>query len=104
MTDPISSGMLPDYHLITVFEAANDTLKEVYVGTTSLLIDQVIRGFQVNPPRAAKHWKKDQRILFRCVEYSIAIKDAAAFIEAYIRSDALKGWKVLREIPANNPG
>lgn len=95
--------MLPDHHLITVYEAANDTRREVYVGTTNLLIDQLIRAFHSFLPRVARHWKKEDRILFRCVEYSIPVSEARKFIDGYAKSDALKGWKVLRDEPAARP-
>lgn len=81
---------------MTVFEAVNETLREVFVGTTDHLFDRLIDEFRACPPRAVAHWSAGERLSFRCVEYAVPNQDAERFIDGYAQSDALKGWKVLR--------
>lgn len=86
----------PSRQLVTVFEAVNETRKEIFVGVSDLLIDQLERAFQSSPPKSVQHWTSDDRILFRSIEYSVAAKETDDFIDAYLRNDALKGWKTFR--------
>lgn len=88
---------LPEHHLICVFEAANDSRKEVYLGTSRHLIGQLVRDFAARLPRAVRHWRKEDRVRLRCLEYSIQAGEAGAFIDAYARSGALEGWTVRRD-------
>ena len=88
---------LPQHHLICVFEAANDTLKEVYLGTSRHLIGQLTRDLAARLPRGVRHWRKEHRIRVRCLEYSIQAGEAGAFMDAYARSGALAGWTVRRD-------
>ena len=88
---------LPEHHLICVFEAANDTLKEIYLGSSRHLMGQLNRDFVARFPRAVRHWLKEHRIRLRCLEYSIQSGEAGAFIAAYAESEELKGWKVRRD-------
>lgn len=85
----------PGHHLVSVYEAANDTLKEVYVGITTLLMERLVKGFQTSPPPAVACWKRKHRVLFRIVRYIIPYRKAAPFIRAYLQSGSLAGWKVL---------
>ncbi|MBI3299276.1 MAG: hypothetical protein HYZ75_14000 [Elusimicrobia bacterium] len=89
-------GSLSGAHLVTVFEAVNTDLKEVYVATTQLLSDALGKDFLARPPKAVAHWMPEHRVLFRCIEYSIAVSDAEAFIDHYSKSDILVGWKVFQ--------
>lgn len=82
---------------MTVFEATNDTLREVYIGTTERLMERLVDEFERRPPARTAHWDKAHRIGFRCVEYAIPASDARAFIDNYASSEALSGWKILRD-------
>ncbi len=87
----------PQHHLVSVFEAVNDTVKEIYLGTTTLLSDQLAAQFPRTPPPATAHWESRHRVFVKVVEYSIPLKDARAFIDHYADSAAAAGWKVLKE-------
>jgi hypothetical protein len=81
--------------LVTVFEAANDTTKELYVGVTSLFIDAVIRSHYRRPPREIAHWAREHQISYRCVEYAMPRDAASEFVKNYTQSTAVKGWKTV---------
>lgn len=83
--------------LVAVFEASNVTRKEIYAGTTALLLDRLVKDFQASPPKAASHWRKDDEIAYHCVEYALPPGDAEAFLEGYARTAAILGWKVVRD-------
>ena len=80
--------------LVTVYEAINETLKEVYVGTTSLFIDQLGARFLTRLPPNVAHWRADHNILYHAVEYAIYRRDAAEFIDRYAKSASLETWRV----------
>jgi hypothetical protein len=94
---PPPAKSTPQHHLVSVFEAVNDSAKEIYLGTTILLSEQLTAQFQRTPPPAVAHWKPGQRVFVKVVEYSIPLKDARAFIDHYAESAASAGWAVLKE-------
>lgn len=88
---------------MTVFEAVNETLREVFVGATEHPFDRGIDEFRSRPPRAVAHWRMGERLSFRCVEHEVPSHDAERFIDGYAQSDALRGWKILRTaVPARS--
>jgi hypothetical protein len=87
----------PPQNLVSVYEAVNDTLKEIYLGTSNLLSEQLVRDFASSPPAPVAHWTAGQRIVVNIVEYSIPAGDAERFIAHYASSAASAGWKTLRE-------
>lgn len=88
---------------MTVFEAVNETLREVFVGATDHGFDRGIDEFRACPPRAVAHWGPGARLSFRCVECAVPDRDAERFIDGYAQSDALRGWRVLRTaVPARS--
>lgn len=99
-----AAGPLPEQHLVTVFEAVNETLREVYVGTTTHLVEVLTRLFLERPPGGVRHWSTAHKITVRCVEYSVAVHDVSEFIEAYAGSEALRSWKVIRQRSPPGPG
>ncbi|MBI5202720.1 MAG: hypothetical protein HY925_14100 [Elusimicrobia bacterium] len=88
---------VPEQYLVTVFEASNETLRELYVGTTTHLVEVLTRLFLERPPARVSHWRSTHRISIRCVDYSVAVHDVDDFLEAYAASEALKPWKVIRQ-------
>ena len=87
----------PRHRLVSVYEAVNDSLKEIYLGTTTLLSDQLAAQFPRTPPPATAHWEAGHRVFVKVVEHSIPLKDAHAFIDHYSGSAASSGWRVLKE-------
>ncbi len=82
--------------LVTIFEASNDTTKELYVGITSLLIDALIRSHYRHLPHEISHWAREHQVSYRCVEYAMPRGEASDFVKHYQRSTSAKGWKTLR--------
>jgi hypothetical protein len=95
MSEPrVTDTALP---LVAVYEAINDSLRETYVGTTSLPFDAVASHFRRNPPPAAAHWKTEQKVIVNIVEDSLRLNDALDFIQHYAASLEAVGWRALRE-------
>lgn len=85
----------PDHHLITVFEARNPALRELYLGTTTLLSPSLIDEFAARPPRAIRHWRPQQGAELRCLVYAIPFSEAKGFVAKYARLKRRRSWKVL---------
>jgi len=81
--------------LMLVFEAVNDTLKEAYVGATSLPLSIVERRHQENPPPELAHWGPDHAISYRCVESGLSAQETPTFLASYAHTNARFGWKTV---------
>jgi hypothetical protein len=88
---------LPQHHLVTVYEVVNETLREVYLGTTSLLAPQLAAEFKRRPPRAIAGWRTSDRMLLRCLVYAIPLREAQAFIRKYALLGRRRARRVLVE-------
>jgi hypothetical protein len=89
---------------ITVFEAANDDLKEVYVAWTRLPIFQAIAELGEEPPPTIAHWKpRRQRISFRSLEFDQSVEAARAFIVHRVRKRLPEGWKYVIDPSSREP-
>jgi hypothetical protein len=82
------------HHLVMVYEAVNEDLHEIFVDSSSLLMESLVREHAKKPPKVIAHWSKDQRVSYRAVAYSVPVKDVRAFVENYAKSGAMEGWKV----------
>jgi hypothetical protein len=79
----------------TVYEAVNDTLREVYVGMSSAGMHHVMtRRGHARPP-AIHHWQPDHAVSYRSVEFSLAASYAVDFVAAHAKTLARPGWTVL---------
>ena len=81
--------------LVTVYEAANETLKEVYLESSQLPISQIARFLRSDPPPRLSHWRPEHLVQYRAVA-TLPKRDAEAFIARYAESGAPAGWRVLR--------
>jgi hypothetical protein len=89
---------------ITVFEAANDDLKEIYVAWTRLPIHQAIGELGDEPPAVIAHWKpRRQRISYRSLEFDQSTDSARAFIARHLRKRLPEGWKFVLDPDARDP-
>lgn len=86
----------PDHYLVTVYEARNPALHELYLGTTSLLSERLVQEFSANPPRSIRHWQPEHRSHVRCIVYAIPGAEARGFIRKYSRDKRRRSWRVLR--------
>jgi hypothetical protein len=79
-----------------VYEAINETFKELFVGSTDLPIGQLETRHKNGLPAAIAHWKLGaERIIYREVE--LELSDAKAFVERYALSMQKNGWKSITE-------
>lgn len=83
---------------ITVFEAANDDLKELYVTRTALPIFQAIAEISTKPVPAIRHWMPQrQQISFRSLAFNLTEESAQAFIARHIAERLAQGWTLLTD-------
>jgi hypothetical protein len=87
----------PDPSKVTVFEAVNETLKEFYIGTTTLPAWELENLSQNVAFRKNTHWEQRQQIVYRVVEEGLSLDEALAFIKSYAKTALRTGWKVVIE-------
>lgn len=90
---------MPDQRF-TIYEASNETLKELYVGMTSLSLHQVMTKFRGRRPPEISHWNSDHAVSYQIVESSLAASHAADFVVAHAAKAKRPGWTVI----AGSPG
>lgn len=79
-----------------VYEAINETLKELFVGLTELPMNQLEARHKGGLPTAIAHWKLGvEQIVYREVEPDLA--DPKAFVEGYAHNMAKNGWTSITE-------
>lgn len=79
-----------------VYEALNETLKELFVGLTELPLNELEARHKSGLPAVIAHWKLGaERIIYREIEPDLS--DAKAFVEGYARNMAKNGWKSITE-------
>ena len=79
-----------------VYEARNETLKELFVGLTKLPLNELEARHKGGLPAAIAHWQLgSQRIIYQEVEPDL--DDAKAFVENYARNMENNGWKSITE-------
>lgn len=83
--------------LVTVFEIVNDTLREAFVGTTSLPIHELIRQHEAALPKKIAHWDRRHKIQYRSLEFSLSPETARAFIAGYAKSMERMTWRLIRD-------
>jgi hypothetical protein len=76
-----------------VFEAVNDTLKESFVGATSLPLSIIERRHHENPPEAMAHWEDSHIVHYRCVESGLSARETTIFLKSYANTSEKFGWK-----------
>jgi hypothetical protein len=82
--------------LVTVYEARNPDLREIYLGTTTFLSERLVAEFAAHPPNPIRHWKPEHLADVRCIVYAIPGAEARGFIRKYSRDRRRRSWRVLR--------
>lgn len=86
---------------ITVFEAVNEDLKEVYVTWTSRPIFEAMSDLGKEPPKILSHWKTTRhRVTFRSLEFDLSEELARAFIARHASKQLQSGWRYILDSPA----
>ena len=82
---------------LTVYEAANDALRELYIGVTAKDLRQATLDFAAAPPRAIAHWRADPPKALRYLASGLDKAEVRAFVDGYVRQPLLKTWTVIRD-------
>jgi hypothetical protein len=77
----------------TVFEAANENTREIFVGMTAAPMFEAERALRAAPPAAIKHWDFNDVRDFRSVEFDLSEENARQFIEGYARTTPPLDWR-----------
>ena len=87
----------------TVFEAVNDTIKEIFLGTTDAGMEEVVDQHQASLPERIAHWKPDHRVRYRGVEFMLTAGQARKRVVSYGRAVDRPGWTVVSGPPDPRP-
>lgn len=82
---------------VSIYEAINATLKEVFVGMTSEGMHKVLTRHRTKGPPEIAHWQPEHEISHRSVQPNMAPSHAADFVAEHAKALALErpGWTIL---------
>jgi hypothetical protein len=84
----------------TVFEAANEELKEIYITSTSSAIYEAMADFARSLPAVVRHWKPERHhIHFRSLEFELSKEQAAEYIKRRMGQLQPVGWRLIADAP-----
>lgn len=79
-----------------VVEAANDTLKELFIFTSSQTVEELRMAHESRAPRPISHWNfLAERIAYREIERELSGDEFNRFIEGYVALMRGAGWAIL---------
>ena len=84
----------PKWRLVSIFEALNESIREIYLGMTALTLDQLAAAHTHKLPASIAHWRKDHGITYKCLERSVPIIDAPTFIASHAQCTR-SGYKLI---------
>ena len=96
---PEGAALGPREERTHVFEAINETLKEFYIGLTSVevTVEELQRRHRDAAPAPISHWQPDHRISYRRVESGLPRNDGHAFVGSYAMTVSRVGWTVITD-------
>lgn len=80
---------------VSVYEAINETLKEIFVGMTYEGMHKVLTRHRSKGPPEICHWKADHAVNYLSIQPNMAASHAADFAAAHALSVQRPGWKVI---------
>jgi hypothetical protein len=80
---------------VTVYEAVNETLQEIYVGTAA----SGSSAYRAAASPATSHWKPNDAVSYRSVHFGLAPSHAEDFVRDHALTLARPGWKILTARP-----
>lgn len=86
---------IPGSTLVTVYEAVNEALREIWVGLSMHLIGEIESRLRAR--KELSHWKPSDRVSVRVVEYSMPMRDARDFVRRYELARANAGWTIISD-------
>ncbi|MBI5240451.1 MAG: response regulator [Elusimicrobia bacterium] len=89
--------LLRAWEKCTAFEAANETLKEFYVGLSvrPLTAEDIAARHRSRPPAVISHWREEHRVWYRCADGVLSGTGGADFVRNYTELLSRPGWKAL---------
>lgn len=85
----------------TVFEATNENLKEIFLGTagaTDFVLEHLVASHRALPPAGIAHWNYgEHKINYRVIETDLSETDVGGFVDGYARSALRTGWALITE-------
>lgn len=89
---------MPAARDVTVFEAVNNDLKEIYVASTRKQIFEAMSDLGKRLPEIISHWQPDrQQVNFRSLEFKLTDDSARSFIARHTAKPWPQGWKYIIE-------
>ncbi len=87
--------MLTNKIRVTVFEALNEDRKERCVGLTALAMYALIRELRDAGADEIRHWRRDERVLYRGLEFRLALAEGRALLQKAGRKRCKAGWRTI---------
>lgn len=84
---------LPGTSLVTVYEAVNESRREIFVGLSTFFMAEIESRLRHRPELA--HWQETDRTRVDAIEYGIPLSVARDFVKRFETAKANQGWKVL---------
>lgn len=84
---------LPGTSLVTVYEAINETRREIFIGLSSYFMNEIEARVRKRPELA--HWQATDRTRVDAIEYGIPLSVARDFLKRFETAKANEGWKIL---------
>lgn len=84
---------IPGSTLVTVYEAINDTRRELFIGLSTLFMSDIESRLRARQELA--HWKDADRTRVQAIEYGMPYNSAREFLARYEQAKANAGWKIL---------
>jgi hypothetical protein len=84
---------MPKNPVVTVFEAVNLSRREIFIAATTLPIHEVVARHAAALPEEIHHWRPDEFVDHRSLEFGMEAPVAADFIEKYAATQP--GWRVI---------
>lgn len=89
--------IMPNELRYTIYEATNETTREIFVGSTTDGIHEVIAQNKIMPPRPIAHWSKADITHYRSVEFNLSASQTKTFVDSRAQAVSKSGWKVIKQ-------
>jgi hypothetical protein len=82
--------------LVTIYTASNETLREIYAGSTNRLLHMLEKSHGAKRPARMKRWKSEHSIVYRALVYSMPRKEIATYLRRWRKRIADQhGWTLI---------
>ncbi len=82
--------------LVTIYTASNETLKEIYAGSTKRLLHVLEKRHGARRPARMKRWKSEHSIVYRALVYAMPSAEIATYLRRWRKRIAdQRGWTII---------